>query len=51
MKICQGCGQPIGQAAHASAPAPSGGVWYLHLWPADCVRALIAAQGKRKAAA
>lgn len=50
MKICQGCGQPIGAAAHSSAPAPHGGTWYLHLWPADCVKALIAAQRVRKVA-
>ena len=50
MKTCQACGQPIGRVAHTSAPAPSGGTWYVHLWPADCVRALIAAQRVRKAA-
>ena len=50
MKICQGCGQPIGRAAHTSAPAPHGGTWHLHLWPADCVRALLMATKARNAA-
>lgn len=51
LKICQGCKQPIGVGVpHESCLAPNGATWYLHLWIGDCVRALLAAQKRVRAA-
>lgn len=51
MKICQGCKQPIAKGVpHEACQAPNGQTWYLHLWIGDCVRALLQAARKARAA-
>lgn len=39
---CQICGALLGKGPIWIAPAPSGGVWAIHLEQRDCVAALVA---------
>ena len=51
IRLCQGCKQPIAPTVpHEACQAPNGETWYLHVWIGDCVRALLAANKRRRAA-
>ena len=51
MKICQGYKQPIApNVPHEACPGVNGETWYLHVWIGDCVRAMLAAKKRARAA-